>query len=194
MNVDDLLIQHAGTPLEDAPDSVKELLRHKPELQESFAAQADVAALLSLKRYEQPDPALEGRLIHRVGTRIRNAPPPRPALHVRLDNLPGWARLAAAASVMLVLSVLTHKEMLRSESAAENGLPAVARTDPGEPVPIHSITHVDPFTSLVSTQPGIAQDPIGLPPPPALQPQTNNLWNPPPISLPVFFPAPDPGN
>jgi len=200
MNVEETLTRYAGQPLEKLPGDVRSQLEREPEILEQFCAQARVAALMSFKRYERPDPALEGRLIHRVGTRIRNQPSARKGFAHTVNNLPAWARMAAVVGVMLMLSLLTHKEMLRSEAydlaaaspgdLANNGR---ALSDSGEPhLNPAQLNHLDPFTTLLPLEFAAnteLQGFLGGRLPPSAT-HTNRLWQAPPISLPVLFPAP----
>ncbi len=103
----------AGKGLEDLSDSERAHLEANPELKKSFLEQQEVAALMGLKRYELQDPAMEGRLIHRVSLRIQNNQLEMP-MHQRI--VPEWARMAAVVAIMLGLSALTHQQMMKQGS------------------------------------------------------------------------------
>jgi len=199
MNVEDALLRYAGQPLEKLPDELRVLLEGDRDALSEFQLQSQVATLMALKRYETPDPALEGRLIHRVGTRIRNAPATRPGLSRGFDNLPAWARMAAVVAVMLTLSILTHKEMLRSEAGDAADATALELAgggrelaDSGFHLDPGSLNHLDPFTTLLPGDFTLPPESLLAPRPrrPLATAQTNSFWQPPPISLPVLFPSP----
>ena len=127
MNEPNWLHEYAGLPLEEWPEDLKTRVEENPQWREIVRHQADTARTLSLKQYEHPDPAMEGRVRHRVGVQLRNgavgnrAMGPRPLVFI--DNLPDWARMAAAVVVMLGLSVMTHREMLRDGDRAAADTP-----------------------------------------------------------------------
>lgn len=139
MNKKKILLAYAGTPVADLPESVKALVESDPALLKSFEEQARCAALLKLKQYEIQDPAMEGRMLHRVGVRIRNGE------HLRrestLDALPDWARMVAVVVVMLALSLLTHREMLEHEQVTEG----VQSASAGDVSPVSAESLADPF-------------------------------------------------
>lgn len=149
-----ILRTYGGQALASVPENIRRRIESRPRLREDFEAQARVAALLSLKRYETPDPALEGRLSHRVELRIRNRD--FPLEDVRDEFLPEWARMVAVVVFMLGLSVFTHREMLSSDSppplASDNLLSNSSDFPPfaegGLPP-----RYEDPFSTLVSSSP-----------------------------------------
>lgn len=169
MNEPTWMQEYAGLPLEEWPEELKSRVEANPEWREAVRLQAETARWIGMKRYELPDPAMEGRVRHRVGIRIRHgASAPRPL--VFLDNLPDWARMTAAVVAMLGLSVMTHREMLsngeessaegvaQAMAGAENPAPAEERTfstleawDPAEATrpPAYLLNHEDPFVTTV---------------------------------------------
>lgn len=112
MNTKQILMSQAGTPFEELPKEYQERLEADPQKLQEFQEQARVATLMGLKNYEQADPAMEGRVLHRVGIRIRNGEHLR--RESRFEALPDWARMVAVVLVMLGLSMLTHREMMES--------------------------------------------------------------------------------
>jgi hypothetical protein len=112
MKIKKNLLLHSGTPIEDLPDDIRCQLEADPKLMQEFQEQANVASLIKLKSFEQPDPAMEGRVAHRVSVRIQNGEHLRK--ESKLDALPDWARMLAVVVFMLSLSVLTHREMLNN--------------------------------------------------------------------------------
>lgn len=115
---DESLIQYAGQPLESIPDELQETVRQDPQLKQAFEQQRLVKELMSLKRYEMPDSRLAERLCRSVHLAAADQIPL--ARRLSLQNahmLPAWVRMAAVVVVMLGLSVLTHREMLRNELA-----------------------------------------------------------------------------
>jgi len=110
MNNKQTLWSHAGTPIKDLPQDIRIQVEASPKLLQDFQEQANIASLLKLKTYEQPDPSMEGRVLHRVGVRIQNGEHLRK--ESKLDALPDWARMIAVVLFMLTLSILTHREML----------------------------------------------------------------------------------
>jgi len=202
MNADDVLMMYAGQPLESLPRELQEVLQADPNALASFEMQARIAGLMALKRGEIPDPALEGRLIHRVGTRIRNHADLAESRRKFFVAPPAWARMVAVITVMLGLSILTHREMLRSELPdAEADIPQLAVTagrdlsaEPA-PVPVQSLRHVDAFTTLMPQDFNFSQFDFGMQgllseslEPPSLQ--TNRWQNSSSATLPVMLPAP----
>jgi len=117
MKPSDDLLNYAGTPLDQLPEELREAIENDSELKAEFEQQAVVAGMIALKRYEQPDDAMFGRVQYRVQTRLKNEMSSRPQPY--LDRLPAWARMVAVVVVMLGLSVLTHREMLRAPSEDE---------------------------------------------------------------------------
>lgn len=139
MNKKQILLEHAGTPVADLPEAIKRVVESDPALQQTFHDQARCAALLHLKSYETQDPAMEGRILHRVGLRIRNGE------HLRrestFDALPDWARMVAVVVVMLGLSLMTHREMLEQNEMQE-GIETAAAI---QPIPVSHQPLSDPF-------------------------------------------------
>lgn len=131
MTEDAIPMQYWGCALEDVPEEIQARLRADPEVLAAFEAQHQVAVLMGLKRYETPDPALEGRLSHRVGLRIENLPPPHKEHVWKHWVVPEWARMVAVVSVMLGLSVLVHREMLMNETELEVADPHVMVMEDG---------------------------------------------------------------
>jgi hypothetical protein len=141
-----VLKEYAGRPLDDLPEELQDLLSRKPELKKEFEDQAAMADLMALKRYEQPEEAMFGRVHHRAHIQILNAQ--ATASRPLLTQLPGWARVTAVMVFMLGLSVLTHREMLRTE---EGDLPVAVSTEPdpaASEVPFFTMGE-DPFSPYV---------------------------------------------
>lgn len=147
-----ILINYGGKPLEALPPELRRRVESRPRLLEAFQAQARVASMMALKRHEQPEEALSGRLSYALVTRIRNHDfplPDQPGL-----VLPEWARMVAVVVFMLGLSVFTHREMLSSESSGPVPLASTASTEAPTLVNLENdsyfIHHNDPFLSHVS--------------------------------------------
>jgi hypothetical protein len=145
MNKKQILLEHAGTPVADLPEAVKRVVESDPALQQTFHDQARCAAMLHLKNYETQDQAMEGRILHRVGVRIRNGE------HLRrestFDALPDWARMVAVVVVMLGLSLMTHREMLENNELEEGPQTAAVIA----PVPVSHQSLTDPFGPVYVT-------------------------------------------
>lgn len=147
MNKKEILFTHAGKSLDSLPQELQDQLKQDSRLRGELIQQARVASLLRLKQYEVPDEAMEGRVLHRVGVRIRNGEHLSTARE--LEFIPGWARMVAVVVVMLGLSVLTHREMLQnnlvgdlqSAGLQEDPLPAV------NSLPVPRQLH-DPFSPV----------------------------------------------
>lgn len=144
MNNKQTLRSHAGTPIEDLPQDIRIQVEASPKLLQDFQEQANVASLLKLKTYEQPDPSMEGRALHRVGIRIQNGEHLRK--ESKMDALPDWARMLTVVVFMLALSVLTHREMLDNPDV-EPGLGLAS----GETEAVFEGT-MDPFTPLYAAE------------------------------------------
>lgn len=103
----------AGMSWDDLPEEVRKNLEKNPALKAEFDEQAAVAALIGLKRYETPDGEMFGRVHYRTRIQLQNT---RARATTSVGwQIPGWARAAAVVLFMLGLSVLTHREMLRTE-------------------------------------------------------------------------------
>ncbi|MGA0368358.1 MAG: hypothetical protein ACO3N7_02785 [Kiritimatiellia bacterium] len=150
MNKKQLLFSKAGTPLDELPIELRSRIESDPDLLKEFEAQARVASLMRLKNYELQDPAMEGRMLHRVRTKILNGEHLRQ--EPRLEIFPDWARMVAVVLVMLGMSFLTHREMLDDPLAAED--PQMAATVLDAPIPTPSpvkLTHYEPFSPVYIT-------------------------------------------
>lgn len=154
-----LISQYAGCSLEELPEDVRTRIEADPQTLDVFLSQHQIARLLVFKRYEVPDPALEGRVVYKVSTRIRNGEVSRSlSLPWRGMVFPEWARMLAVVVVMLVLSVWTHREMLHSNEREMNGDPGIALLEAGYPpspvtrgetLQMASLVHEDAFTTRV---------------------------------------------
>jgi len=147
-----ILRTYAGTPPEELPEEVRARLESDSALRDELYAQARTARLMGLKRYETPDPAMPGRIRHRLNVRIENGDTSVDPVW-RFDAMPEWARMLAVVIVMLGLSVMTHREMLDNETGPAGEPAPVEATGfaldgggVGEPV----FEHMDPFTTYVS--------------------------------------------
>jgi hypothetical protein len=146
-----ILLMYAGTPVDRLPEEIRSQVEGDPGLRAQLDAQAEMADLMKLKSYERPDAALEGRVRHRVGVRLRNGDHLRSPS--RLDALPDWARMVAVVVVMFGLSLLTHREMLE-DPEMETDLQTAAQAEPLSPVSTSTHTepyifHEDSFSSVV---------------------------------------------
>lgn len=127
-----ILLSYAGKPLEKLPAEIRLIVESDPDLAQKFRDQARIASLMQLKTYEQPDPALEGRVLYTVGVRIRNGEHLRASS--RLDFFPDWARMVTVVIVMLGLSILTHREMLQNPVDQPNEVETAANINNVMPV------------------------------------------------------------
>ncbi len=152
---EETLIQYAGTPLDSIPEALQEQLKNDPQLKEAFEQQLLVKELMGLKQYETPDPRLPERLCRSVRLSISD----HKTLGQRLSFqnahlLPAWVRMTAVVVIMLGLSVLTHREMLRNELAesidvaleAEQGMTLAANADMNT-LQTSELVHRDAFTT-----------------------------------------------
>lgn len=149
-NTKHILLTYAGTPVDQLPEEIRSRVEENPELRAQLDAQAEVAGLLKFKTHEIPDAALEGRVRHRVGIRIRNGEHLRTSS--KLEVVPDWARMVAVVVVMFGLSLLTHREML-TDPQVETDLQAAAQAEIVEPIPTDTggpyLFHQDSFSTLV---------------------------------------------
>lgn len=161
MKPSQILLEYAGLPLDALPDSVQERLEKQPVLKAEFQQQAEVADLLQLKNYECPDEAMFGRVHHRVQIRLKHQAEARPV--PVMDRLPTWVRMAAVVVVMLGLSVITHREMLRAPEEMQTGMAASLDT-PASMIPEPAFdSGFDPFTTYVFAPSFGSEDPpMGL--------------------------------
>jgi hypothetical protein len=152
---EETLIQYAGEPFEAIPEGLQEQLKHDPQLKQAFEQQQFVKQLMGLKRYESPDPRLSERLCRAVRLSAADHKPLGQRLSFQNTHLlPAWVRMAAVVVVMLGLSVLTHREMLRNEMAdaldltreAEQGMTLAANADPNT-LQADELVHRDAFTT-----------------------------------------------
>lgn len=145
-----ILLMYAGTPVDQLPEEIRSRVEENPGLRAQLDAQAEMAGMMKLKTHELPDAALEGRVRHRVGIRIRNGEHLRTAS--KLDAFPDWARMVAVVVVMFGLSLLTHREMLE-DPQVETDLQAAAQAEVVEPIPTDSgepyLYNPDSFSTLV---------------------------------------------
>lgn len=150
MNKKQLLFSKAGTPLEALSPELRSRIESDPDLLKEFEAQARIASLMRLKNYEMQDPAMEGRTLHRVRTKILNGEHLRS--EPRLEIFPDWARMVAVVLVMLGMSFLTHREMLDDPSVADD--PQMAASVLNNPIPTPSPvkpSHYGPFSPVYIT-------------------------------------------
>ena len=157
------LLEHAGLPLDALPEDVVALLEANPALKQEFEQQARMMDLMQLKNYEQPEEAMFGRVQHRVTLRLQNGQVP--ASEPLMGPLPAWARMVAVVAVMVGLSVLTHREMLRAPE--ESGGQLAEALDPSAPWSPEVSFEVssDPFAPFVFSptgSPGDASSFVGL--------------------------------
>jgi hypothetical protein len=129
-----LLERWGHLPLSELPADVREQVLASEPARVAFARNEQLAALLSLKRHELPDAAYEGRLLHRVRTRLDNQASLEPADPVELGLAPArpwrWlAPLALAASLALVFTLSSP-----TVAPVPEPLPVVAVAEP-TPVP-----------------------------------------------------------
>lgn len=150
MKKKNILLDHAGTPVEELPEDLRRFVESDPELHRSFQEQARIAALMNLKNYEQPDASLEGRVLYKVGLRIRNGEHLR--MSNRLDAFPDWARMVAVVMVMAALSLLTHREMLEGPALAPPERKVADQEIPMPALETHSFEQsMDPFAPIYVT-------------------------------------------
>lgn len=146
----DILMTYAGTPVDRLPEEIRSRVQDLPGLRAELDAQAEVAGLMKLKIHEIPDAALEGRVRHRVGIRIRNGEHLRTTS--RLEAFPDWARMLAVVVVMFGLSLLTHREMLEDPQVATD-MQASAQAEIVAPIPTDSggmyLINPDSFSTWV---------------------------------------------
>ena len=135
-----LLEEWGHLPLAELPADVQARVAKCPACRAHFDRTQQLVALLQLKRHELPDAAFEGRLLHRVSTRLQNTADLEPAR--ARDAAPPeagrWAwmgpfALAAALAVAFGVNQFTlrHPEgaaVARVPTAAP--APAVAATAP----------------------------------------------------------------
>lgn len=140
------LFSNAGTPVEDLPVEVRDHVESDPQLLQEMQDQARIASLIKLKNYEQPDPEMEGRTLHRVNIRIQNGEHLQKVS--RIPVLPDWARMVAVVLFMLTLSVITHREMLDDPSMDSEMESAVVETFvPIEPMIVLESKSEGPFST-----------------------------------------------
>ncbi|MCC5845012.1 MAG: hypothetical protein JJU05_12250 [Verrucomicrobia bacterium] len=155
---EETLIQYAGEPFESIPEGLQDQLKQDPQLKQAFEQQLLVKQLMGLKRYETPDPRLSERLCRAVRLSAVDHKPLGQRLSFQNAHLlPAWVRMAAVVVVMLGLSVLTHREMLRNEMAdaldlaqeAEQGMELVATADLNslDRLQASELVHRDAFTT-----------------------------------------------
>jgi hypothetical protein len=158
MNDQELIETYAGQPVESLPAEVREKVEADPTLLSEFHEQARIAALMGLKRFEIPNPDRMQEIRAAISDQVAGVQPRKnPMLY--LDEMPNWMRMAAAVVVMLGLSVLTHREMLKSPSedlvstliteAGGAGSPEGIALQDNAP-PAYLLNNQDPFTSVVS--------------------------------------------
>lgn len=203
-------MKYYGRALKDVPVEIREKIEADPELLSTFETQHRISGLIALKRFERPEPALEDRVCHRVGIRIRNQPSPvkeRPWAHW---VVPEWARMVAVVVIMLGLSILVHREMLIND-AMEEELGGLATTESGldfsetgnpdsdtmRSVQFSELRHEDAFTTRIPGFTfslgdfGFSDLPrVDLPrESPDVMATSTNQWSA-PLALPVMNPAP----
>ena len=209
MTEDQTLMKYYGRPLADVPVEIREKIEADPDLLSSFETQCQISRLVALKRYETPDPALEDRLCHRVGIRIRNQPSPVKEPFWAHWVLPEWARMVAVVVIMLGLSVLVHREMLindameeelgglqTSETGVDLPMAGTPDADPMRSVQFSELRHEDAFTTRL---PGFSLSldafdfpnfpRVESPEPTGVMATSTNQWSA-PLTLPVMNPAP----
>jgi len=187
-----LLKHYAGTPIEELPPEIAEQVKSDSALLAEMEQQAEMASLMGLKRYETPDEAVFGRVQYRTMLQIKNQASARPEPF--FFQLPGWARVTAVLAFMLGLSVLTHREMLRTEEeealasapvepVVEPTFPVFIRgSDPFAPYTLETpLFESDVFSSALTQQLESDFEALGLT-------ETNRVES--TFSLPVVFPAP----
>lgn len=156
MKSDTLLKLHAGTPLDKLPDDVIHRLETDSDLREKFEQQAQVAHMMSLKNYEVPDEAMFGRVHYRAHLQIQHQ------LHApkqsRFTLWPTWARVTAVIMFMLGLSVLTHREMLRTEN--EETVVTAPPPEAIETLPPLLLEDADPFQPFTFDPARIGMDEV----------------------------------
>lgn len=154
MNSKTILLQYGGEAIDTLPDEIRARVEADPALRQAMQAQHDVARLLALKTHEVADPAMEGRLLHRVRLRIEAGDLPATE---SAGLFPAWARVAAAALLVAGFSWISVQELLREGEASAP--PEVMASATAEPLsPALQFRHVDPFTT-VPTGPMLAMDP-----------------------------------
>jgi len=147
MNAKQILLQYGGEDLESLPDGLRAVVEADADLRSAFLAQREVARLIALKRYETPDPAMAGRVSHRVLLRIQSGD--LPAEDVAFA-FPSWARVCAASALVAAFSVFSVRELMRQspvEPVAAD--PVLADLPAEEPLtPSLRFRHLDPFTTV----------------------------------------------
>lgn len=127
-----LLEEWGHLPLAALPADVQARVAKCPACLAHFERTRQLVDLLRLKRHEQPDPAFEGRLLHRVSTRLQNTADLEPARarDAAAPEAGRWAwmgpfALAAALAVAFGVNQFTlrHPE---GATVASTPAPAVA--------------------------------------------------------------------
>jgi len=160
MNDKKHLFLYAGTPLDELPGDLRERMESNPKLKDELRSQAEIAALLKLKNYEMPDPAMEGRIQHRIETRIKQFPPQSPARSIGL--LPDWARMVAVVVVMFSLSLITHREMMDVSAPESETIEFDARSAAAEaPLPVIELHQpiIAPQRTIAASPPNSTMEP-----------------------------------
>lgn len=203
---EETLIQFAGKPLESMPVEIQEQLASDPQLKQALEEQRFVSQLMSLKQYETPDARMSERVRRNVRISISKNMPLAQRMSLKNAHLlPAWARMAAVVVIMLGLSVLTHREMLRYESAESVDLALEAQQQAvdlaatslrADVVHTSELVHRDAFTThlperflfpLPDFDPAFAQNPayeMQPLPEPTVAPFLHN-----PVTLPVLNPV-----
>jgi hypothetical protein len=149
-----LLERWGHLPLAELPADVREQVLASEAARVAFARNDQLAALLRLKRHELPDAAYEGRLLHRVRTRLDNQAGLEPADPVELGLAPArpwrWlAPLGLAAALAVTFTVVTPS---RSPSPAGAPTVAVSETPVNPPAMVADTTPNPPVAGLTDAQ------------------------------------------
>jgi hypothetical protein len=132
-----LLEEWGHLDLAQLPPEARARVDACPVCRAHFERKDRLVALLALKRHELPDPAFEGRLLHRVGTRLRQ----REALEtvrpreVAAPEAGRWAWMGPLAlAAALAVAVGVNQYTLHDRLASEAALAATPVAEPASPV------------------------------------------------------------
>lgn len=147
-----LLEEWGHLPLAALPADVQARVAKCPACRAHFDRTRQLVALLQLKRHEQPDPAFEGRLLHRVSTRLKNTADLEPvrAREVAAPEAGRWAwmgpfAVAAALAVAFGVNQFTLRHPEGPAVAVAPPAPTPSPLVPSAPamaaaVPVHPST------------------------------------------------------